>query len=206
MSTYQRHYGERYNSNLRLTEIAQAMRADIKGYKLKGELPRDLKVSVRCEHGTAIRMDWKADSVLTLVKVTGGNWHGDDDRFIFALNERGIRIHEILETIHGAYNYDGSDVMTDYFDVRYYGRAEFDSMLLDRPETRHVEGGVNNPVIETALVLFKDNNGYNLQQALEAALLLEDRYEMTEAGDYEGPNFRTHGVRMTVSLKKEVGS
>jgi methionine synthase I (cobalamin-dependent) len=30
-----------------------------------------------------------------------------------------------LERIHGAYNHDGSEVQTDYFDVHYYGQVGF---------------------------------------------------------------------------------
>lgn len=30
----------------------------------------------------------------------------------------------LLTDMHNAYNYDGSDTMTDYFDVRFYGRAD----------------------------------------------------------------------------------
>jgi hypothetical protein len=36
------------------------------------------------------------------------------------------RISDVLEGIHGAYNHDGSDVMTDYFDVLYYGTVNID--------------------------------------------------------------------------------
>lgn len=32
-----------------------------------------------------------------------------------------------LERIHQAYNHDGSEAMTDYFDVNYYGSVEFES-------------------------------------------------------------------------------
>jgi len=31
-----------------------------------------------------------------------------------------------LERIHNAYNHDGSEIQTDYFDVRYYGHVEFE--------------------------------------------------------------------------------
>jgi hypothetical protein len=32
-----------------------------------------------------------------------------------------------LERIHNAYNHDGSEIQSDYFDVRYYGSIEFES-------------------------------------------------------------------------------
>jgi hypothetical protein len=31
------------------------------------------------------------------------------------------KAEKLLQEIHRGYNYDGSDAMTDYFDVRYYG-------------------------------------------------------------------------------------
>lgn len=34
------------------------------------------------------------------------------------------RVLAVLEAIHADYNHDGSDTMTDYFDVRYYGTAQ----------------------------------------------------------------------------------
>jgi hypothetical protein len=37
-----------------------------------------------------------------------------------------VALRETLNEILRAYNYDGSDPMTDYYDVRFYGRAEYD--------------------------------------------------------------------------------
>lgn len=36
----------------------------------------------------------------------------------------GRRVLVLLEGMHAAYNHDGSDIQTDYFDVRYYGTAD----------------------------------------------------------------------------------
>lgn len=43
------------------------------------------------------------------------------------LTEEALAAKMTLERIHGAYNHDGSDVMTDYFDVNYYGLVDFQS-------------------------------------------------------------------------------
>lgn len=40
------------------------------------------------------------------------------------LTVEGQRVESILRGIHDAYNHDGSDLQTDYFDVRYYGTAD----------------------------------------------------------------------------------
>ena len=34
---------------------------------------------------------------------------------------------EIVKGIHGAYNYDGSEVMVDYFHRNYWGSADIES-------------------------------------------------------------------------------
>jgi antirestriction protein len=36
----------------------------------------------------------------------------------------GRRVNEILQKIHDSYNWDGSEVMVDYFDKLYWGHAE----------------------------------------------------------------------------------
>lgn len=38
----------------------------------------------------------------------------------------GSALIKALEAILGAYNHDGSDTMTDYFDVKFYGNASVD--------------------------------------------------------------------------------
>jgi len=41
------------------------------------------------------------------------------------LSEEARAAKMTLERIHGAYNHDGSDLMTDYWDVNYYGHVHF---------------------------------------------------------------------------------
>jgi hypothetical protein len=36
-------------------------------------------------------------------------------------------LYRAVESMRQAYNYDGSDTMTDYFDVNYYGSTTFES-------------------------------------------------------------------------------
>ena len=44
------------------------------------------------------------------------------------LTEEAMVAKMTLERIHNAYNHDGSDLMTDYFDVNYYGTVNFQSV------------------------------------------------------------------------------
>lgn len=50
----------------------------------------------------------------------------------YVLGEEALAARLTLERIHGAYNHDGSDIMTDYFDVNYYGGVDFDDRPADR--------------------------------------------------------------------------
>lgn len=165
--------GAKYNKRLTLKEIAAAIRADVKAAKKAGELPADVKVSVRMEHGTAIDVQWKGAGVYALVRV--GEWNhrfgNCGQRFGFALNEKGQRIQKVLEGIHGAYNRDASDPMVDYFDVRFYGRVQVDWREQDRPELWQVEEAAQGPVLEAALVFRQD--GLPLDEAIDQALLLD---------------------------------
>lgn len=43
------------------------------------------------------------------------------------LTAEGRQVEEVLQKIHDSYNWDGSEVMVDYFDRLYWGRAEIES-------------------------------------------------------------------------------
>jgi len=128
-------YGEKYDQVRRLgvVEIAKLMRADIK-LALKvakataepgalatidpfSAIPDGLKITVRTRHANAI------DIVVRNIPEAWG-WTEEADRWG---NPRTVAtpalkaLAEALKTIHRAYNYDGSDISTDYFDVNYYG-------------------------------------------------------------------------------------
>lgn len=138
-------YGARYHETqgsgyMNTADIAKLMRADLKA---AGELPADLKVSVTVENysmGRSINIRaeyrpefWaKCEGTFERLRDDGATdhvvcqraWHQDAHE---VLTVEGQRVQRVLDSIHGAYNYDGSDVMTDYFDVNYYGHAEIES-------------------------------------------------------------------------------
>lgn len=116
-------YGAKYNSELTRTQIAALIRADIKAALRSGELPVGLKCLVR-KHASSIH--------LTVVAVPAGFRIQSDTalRGEFGPNryrhtEEARALLDKLSTIHGAYNYDGSDIQSDYFNVNYYGSATF---------------------------------------------------------------------------------
>ncbi|MEU6293076.1 hypothetical protein K388_07157 [Streptomyces sp. KhCrAH-43] len=142
-------YGARYEEVKRLstTEIARRIRADIKlARKVEEKLgtatgaevaltdsltalatmPKQIKVSVRTDYfsgGSAIRVN-----VYNLPKK-GWGYVQETDMWGQPRWVPGPELSAILaalEEIHGAYNFDGSDAMVDYFHVNYYGQVEVD--------------------------------------------------------------------------------
>jgi hypothetical protein len=155
---YERSYGARYDEPgkyARVADIAKLIRRDIKEAIGRGDLPgRASNYSVRSESfsgGSAIRV--KAIGLDGLYqqcegfvpasedgygrRACGDPWckaggrHADlpHARYHDILSVEGRRVEGILKSIHSAYNHDGSDVMTDYFDVRYYGGVD-----IERPD------------------------------------------------------------------------
>lgn len=139
-------------------DIAKAMRADIKQAKAEGLLPPQWSYSVRSDtfangQSVDVRVQdcpdaWQpcdgtkpgtrrefpdGSSVATACpnvwcRARGDESyrHGWEDHSV--LTEEAEAAKMTLQRIHGAYNHDGSDLMTDYFDVRYYGHVEFESV------------------------------------------------------------------------------
>jgi hypothetical protein len=117
--------GSKWASNYRpLKDIAADIRADVKAAKQAGDLPKDLKVSVRTDlyaGGGAIRVTlsgWSSDQV----------YDKDGDGY-FDMTDAANRVRNQIEAIRGAYNRDASDAMVDYFDVTYYGSTDWDYKL-----------------------------------------------------------------------------
>lgn len=137
-------------------EIAKAMRADIKTAQAEGLLPKHWTYSVRSDHGSMhqsvdIRVRDCPDAWQTCDGTVPGSHrdHGDgistatacpnvwckgrnDPAYAHGAEEHEVLTEEAqaakmtLQRIHSAYNHDGSDIMIDYFDVRYYGVVEFE--------------------------------------------------------------------------------
>lgn len=136
-------------------EIAKLIRQEIKAAVREGLLPERWKYSVSTERfagGSSIdarvkncadawmlcpgyRIDTRHDYEDGSWTATGcGNpWckaggefkdrEGAEDHDVLT-EEAGIA-KMTLDRIHGAFNHDGSDSMTDYFDVNYYGTVNF---------------------------------------------------------------------------------
>jgi hypothetical protein len=143
---YETTYGTKYEAtkDLSRVEIAKLIRADIKAAVKAGTLPA-AKYSVTCQSysgGGSIN-----------IKVADVNKEGfvlhNEARLRWDLENphaglynapsnvrdlyspEAVEMKKTLEGIMGAYNYDGSDIQSDYFNVRFYGGAEIDWRYAD---------------------------------------------------------------------------
>lgn len=143
---YERSYGYRYaepGDHASNTEIAKRIRADIKQAQTEGLLPSRWTYSVRSD-SMSINVDVRdcPDAWQTCTGTVPGEAHrvcpdvwcaGRNDpayahaaKYHTTLTEEARAAKMTLERIHGAYNHDGSEIQTDYFDVRYYGVVQFE--------------------------------------------------------------------------------
>ena len=117
--------GSKWSSDYRpLKDIAADIRADVKAAQKAGELPQDVKVSVRTDlfaGGGAVRVTlsgWSSEQVYTK----------DDDGGL-ELTQAARGVQDQIEAIRNAYNRDASDAFVDYFEVTYYGSTDWDWRL-----------------------------------------------------------------------------
>lgn len=135
-----RWYGEKYDripKHAPTKDIAAAIREEIKlarkiakqtadGGDIKlfdpiGDAPAEIKYSVRVPHYGSITIEIK-----NIPHAWG--WVAEDrNGYMGEFPTEALRtLGRELKSVMNAYNHDGSDLMTDYFDVRFYGsvRAE----------------------------------------------------------------------------------
>lgn len=126
-------YGTKYEAtkNLNRAEIAKLIRADIKAAAVDGTLPK-AKYSVRVRSfagGGSIdirysHVDEVGFSLFNAERLEFDIVHGSREFTRLPLySDRAKHITTTLDGIMAAYNFDGSDSMTDYFHVRFYGHA-----------------------------------------------------------------------------------
>jgi hypothetical protein len=115
---YETQYGAKYEATRNWTkaQIAQGFRDDVKAAIAAGELPKGLKLSVKTRRGGAIDVHIREVPGMTTPWAPGHDG---------SVTEEAARIHGKLKALLWAYNYDGSDIMTDYFHVRFYGDVEW---------------------------------------------------------------------------------
>ena len=174
----QRTEGTKYSGFRSATDIAKDIRKDIKTAVADGKLPKDIKVSVRSNYyagGQSIDIRWSAS---TATHAIGCSYHRRDLDFdscsdhpeyrVITLSTRGNRVEEVLREIANSYNYDNSDVQTDYFDTLFYCHPQWDYATKLKGSNIH---GLPLAVAETLVTLHRD--GTPVAQAMEIAEKLE---------------------------------
>lgn len=148
---YERRYGEKCERGYRdAAQIAKQIRVDIKAAIASGELPgAPGNYSVRTRKysgGQAIDLvakglgemyqqcegikpgsesGYAAMSCGNVWCKAGGQYKDSPHaQYHRILSAEGQRVKAALQKIHDAYNWDGSEVMVDYFDRLYWGHAE----------------------------------------------------------------------------------
>lgn len=126
--------GSKFDKNLSTKEIAARVRQEIKEAVKTGDLPK-AKYSVRIDcysMGSSIDVVIRAlpFSILNPKRI---ELEAHNPRFQWQNYESEPR-HTLeasavlgkVEQLLSSYNFDNSDSMTDYFDVKFYGHVKFD--------------------------------------------------------------------------------
>lgn len=132
-----RKYGAKYDARLGTAQIAARIREDIRAEQEAGALSKELKVGVtmkRFSGGSSITLLVKAvPKAFRFVNAAHLKPPEPGERQPERYTSEGAALLRKLESIVSAYNYDGSDPMTDYFDVAFYKSIAYDQTL----ETHH---------------------------------------------------------------------
>ncbi len=139
-------YGEKYaaTKGASRVELAKLIRADIKAAVAAGELPK-AKYSVVCQSYSGggsinVRIADVAKPGFVLANAARVVWDAENphaglcgcpSEAMARYSPEALEVSKKVERIMGAYNYDGSDIQSDYFNVRFYGHAEYDYRWAD---------------------------------------------------------------------------
>lgn len=136
---YNYEVGSKYDSKLSTKEIAALLRTELKAAVKAGKFPTGTKFSVRYRSysgGSSID--------ISVTALPAGFALHNPERVRFEVehpHEYVVDFHYPIFTpeakallasvkaMMDAYNYDRSDIQSDYFDVAFYGHAQYDSDL-----------------------------------------------------------------------------
>lgn len=104
-----------------------------------------VRVPVPRSHSTGER---QLDSVWMSLRLAPGDMH--EVRWVDAQTDEAKAVYDRLDGLVQSFNHDGSDIMTDYFDVKFYGHVTLDVVRgLDRWQEPLPRVGVPGPPIAT---------------------------------------------------------
>jgi len=154
---YEVTYGAKYEDGLDVKEIAKRVRKEIQAAVKAGELPKGLKASVRISRYsggqslyvkvTAVPRDFVVYNP-ERVRLD----HEEPHRFhdVPYLTPEARAVEKKIEALYGAYNYDGSEPQTDYFNVNFYGHVSWDYDLEKADKARTLARLKGEPVLVPA--------------------------------------------------------
>lgn len=151
---YERSYGSNYDKDRPVKEDAAIIRRKIKELVKAGKLPADWKYSVRYRTASMMRaIDVVASSpgptlIMAPVMLFAGPEprevevpiHGEmrtlalrageshEVRWMDVVKPLTKSVHDTLKDLVDSYNHDGSDSMTDYYDRKFWGGVNVESM------------------------------------------------------------------------------
>jgi len=128
---YNNEKGAKYDPDLDIAEIAKKVRADIKAAKLPG------KISVRIQRyagGRSLRVKAVVPFPVRHGDVERENRERAEGLDCPWLTREAYELQEKLKEITEAYNYDRSDIQTDYFDVNFYLHVDLEQAKCEAKE------------------------------------------------------------------------
>ena len=147
--------GSNYDPNLKTSDIAKLIREFISTEKKEGDIPKGLKISVKTD---TYSMGSSINARITAVPPSMDLHDEKSCHFVSSrsrqnlqcgLNSQIVKIFKNLKSLDSQYNYDNSDIQTDYFDVDHYfftsvshelSRVELDKMFDKVKDTAPVTG------------------------------------------------------------------
>jgi hypothetical protein len=126
---YSKVIGAKYDAKLSTTEIAARVRAEIKAAQKSGALPK-CKISIRKDHHKSIvvavgELGFSVLNFASLRWQAATNQRGYTPAEHPRYSPRAAALLDVLEAMLDAYNYDRSDISSDYFDVNFYAHIRF---------------------------------------------------------------------------------
>jgi len=142
--------GTKYEAtkDLDLRTVAKMLKAEITGAMKSGALPLLAKVSVRSGRANCLDVElWFADGVKLHSDEWADEWvTGGGNRYRLSCWTAEVQATmDAVKAMRSAYNYNNSDPMCDYHDVRFYGQvientaqsnADYDRAIREAEERR----------------------------------------------------------------------
>lgn len=143
-----RTYGAKYDKTSSTVEVARRFREDVKKAIARAELPAGLKLSIRTKHfsgGSAIDATITAAPRITILNAERLEIEREEPDIFHAdgppiYTETAMALLKKLRAMLDAYNHDGSEIASDYFDVKFYSNVRF-AWELEKAERLASEGG-----------------------------------------------------------------